>query len=137
MLNRLRIAYPLTLTLCAFVLSGDYGTTATASLGSRYPVADDVTIMGAVSTTWADEEHMSNRFGVNRRQSIASGYKQYDAESGIKSVGFTVGATYDVTEQWSANATLRADQLLSEASDSPVVKDDFAPAVFVTTSYKF
>ncbi|WP_041802745.1 MipA/OmpV family protein [Micavibrio aeruginosavorus] len=117
--------------------SGDYGTTAEVNLGSRYPLSEKIIMSGSVGTVWADEEHMKNRFGVSGVQSAASGYSQYEAESGVKSVGFSVGATYLLTDRWNANLTFRGDKLMSKAADSPVVKDDFVPAVFLTTSYKF
>jgi outer membrane scaffolding protein for murein synthesis (MipA/OmpV family) len=118
-------------------VSGDYGTTADVKLGSRYPISAKVILSGSVGTVWADEEHMSNHFGVSSLQSARSGYRRYDAESGIKSVGVAVGATYRFTENWNTNLTLKGDQLIGDAADSPVVKDDFVPAVFLTTSYKF
>lgn len=105
--------------------------------GSRYPLTQKIIMSGSIGTMWADEDHMSNRFGVSAGQSAASGYSQHDTESGIKSVGFSVGATYLLTDRWNANLTFRGDRLLSDAADSPVVKDDFVPAVFLTTSYKF
>jgi outer membrane protein len=118
-------------------VSGDYGTTAEVNAGMRYPLAEKVMLNGSVGTVIADEEHMSNRFGVSSSQSARSGYSQYDAGAGIKSVGFSVGATYRITEKWSTNLTLKGDQLIGDAADSPVVKNDFVPAVFLTSSYKF
>lgn len=118
-------------------VSGDYGTTAALDLGSRYPLTEKIILTGSVGTVWADEEHMSNRFGVTATQSARSGYSQHDAESGVKTVGFSVGANYLVTEKWTANLTFRGDKLLGDAADSPVVKDDFVPAVFLTGSYRF
>lgn len=118
-------------------MSGDWGTTAEFRVGSRYPVSQRIMLMGSVGTVWADEEHMSNRFGVTNTQSARSGYSQYNAESGFKTVGISIGANYAVTDTWSANLTFRGDQLIGDAADSPIVKDDFVPAVFLTTSYRF
>lgn len=118
-------------------LSGDYGTTAEVGVGTRYPLLDAAFLTGKVSGTWADEEHMSNRFGVTAAQSARSGYGQHDADSGIKSVGIAVGATYRVTENWNAHFTVKGDQLLGDAADSPVVKEEFVPAAFLSTSYTF
>lgn len=118
-------------------ISGDYGTTVDVKIGSRYPVTDKIILSGSVGTQWADGEHMSNRFSVSSAQSTRSGYTQYDAGSGIKSVGATIGATYRVTERWSTNLTLHGHQLVGDAADSPVVKDEFVPAAFLTTTYKF
>ncbi len=118
-------------------LSGDYGTTAELKVGSRYWVSEKIILSGSIGTKWADEEHMSNYFGVSSAQSTRSGYSRYDAESGFKSVGFSVGATYRITDHWNTNLTFKGDQLVGDAADSPIVKDDFVPSVFLTTSYKF
>lgn len=118
-------------------ISGDYGTTATFNLGSRRPVIKNIVLSASIGTTWADEQHMSSRFGITAGQATRSGYGQYDAKSGFKSVGFSVGATYLLTEQWNANLTFRGEKLLGDAADSPIVKDGFVPAVFLTTSYRF
>ncbi|PZP57387.1 MAG: hypothetical protein DI586_00410 [Micavibrio aeruginosavorus] len=118
-------------------VSGDYGTTAELNVGSRYPITQKVILSGSIGTVWADEEHMSNRFGVSTVQSARSGYTQHDVESGIKTVGFSVGTTYLVTDNWNGNLTFTGNQLLGDAADSPIVKDDFVPAIFLTTSYKF
>ena len=118
-------------------ISGDYGTTAEFRVGSRFSLSESIMLLGSVGTTWADEEHMSNYFGVSASQSASSGYDQHDAESGFKSIGFSIGANYAITEEWNANITFRGDQLIGDAADSPIVKDEFVPAVFLTTSYGF
>ena len=118
-------------------VSGDYGTTAGLNLGSRYSVNDKFILSGSVGAVWADEDHMSNNFGVSPTQSARSRYARYDAESGIKSIGFSLGATYRITDSWNTNLTFMGDQLVGDAADSPIVKDDFVPAAFLTTSYTF
>jgi outer membrane scaffolding protein for murein synthesis (MipA/OmpV family) len=118
-------------------VSGDYGSTVNVDIGSRYPVTPAIIVLASVGAMWADEVHMSNRFGVTESQSAASGYKQHDAESGVRSVGFSVGATYLLTEKWNVNLTFRGDKLLGIVADSPVVKNDFIPAMFFTTNYTF
>lgn len=118
-------------------VSGDYGTTAEFRVGSSCPVTPRIKLTGSVGTTWADEEHMNSCFGISAAQSTRSGYRRYEAESGLKSIGFVIGANYAITKKWSANATFRGDQLMGDAADSPIVKDDFVPAIFLTTSYRF
>ncbi|MBI5120197.1 MAG: MipA/OmpV family protein [Rhodospirillales bacterium] len=118
-------------------ISGDFGTTVEANFGTRHSVTDKIIMSGSVGLIWADKEHMNNRFGVSSSQSTASGYSQYDAGSGIKSAGFSVGATYLLTEKWNVNLTFKGDKLLGDAADSPIVKNEFVPSAFLTTSYKF
>lgn len=118
-------------------ITGDFGTTVESNLGTRHSLTDKIILSGSVGLIWADEDHMNNRFGVSSSQSTASGYSQYDAGAGIKSAGFSVGATYLLTEKWNVNFTFKGDKLLGDAADSPIVKNEFVPAAFITTSYKF
>lgn len=118
-------------------LSGDYGTTADLNVGSHYQITPDVMLLGSVGTVWADGEYMQERFGVSAAQPARSGNSRHDAEAGIKSVGFSVGINYSITGSWSTNLTFKADQLVGDAADSPITKNDFVPAVYLTTGYRF
>ena len=118
-------------------LSGDYGTTIDLNIGSSHNLTDTLILSGAIGTQWADQKHMRNHFGVSSAQSVQSAYNPYGAESGFKSVGFRVTATYNMTDQWNTSLTFMGDQLIGDAADSPLVKEDFVPAVFLTTSYSF
>lgn len=118
-------------------LSGDYGTTVRLNMSSRYPLTRNIILMGSVYTIWADEEHMNNRFGVTDMQSVASGYEQYRLKAGTKSIGGTIGVTYLISKEWSANLTVSGAKLMDEVIDSPVVKDEFVPVGFLTLNYRF
>lgn len=113
-----------------------YGTTANLELGTMYPVTERIMIMGSVGATWADEEHMTNYFGVSSTQSRRSGYSRYNANTGIKSVGFSVGALYS-TEKWTTKLIFMGTQLVNNAADSPITKNEFNPSIFMTIGYKF
>lgn len=128
-----------TLTVSGKVSQGndDYGTTAELALGKVHPINKRLVVMGSVGTKWASEDHMNTYFGVSNAQSVRSGYSQYDAESGFKSVGFNVGAFYSISDRWNIKFMAGGDQLLGDAADSPIVKQEFQPLAFLTTSYKF
>lgn len=115
----------------------DYGTTATVEVGTMFPVSDDLMMMAAAGPVWADDDHMNSRFGVSSAQATRSAYHRYEAESGVKSVGITVGAFYSITEDIDVKWMIKADQLLGDAADSPLVKDDFQPSTLLTVGYKF
>lgn len=115
----------------------DYGTTAKLELGTMFPVAERFTVMGSAGATWADEEHMETYFGVSSAQSGRSGHRRHHADAGIKSVGFTVGVIYSVTDQWDVKLMVMGDQLLGDAADSPIVKSEFNPSVLLSVSYTF
>jgi outer membrane scaffolding protein for murein synthesis (MipA/OmpV family) len=115
----------------------DYGTTATMELGTMFPLGDKLMIMASVGSTWADSDHMSSFFSVSPKQASHSAYSRYDAEAGLKSVGFALGAFYNITESWEVKLMISGDQLLGGAADSPLTKDDFNPSVFFTAGYSF
>lgn len=115
----------------------DYGTTAKLELGTMFPVAERFTVMGSAGATWADEEHMETYFGVSSAQSARSGHRRHHADAGIKSVGFSVGVIYSVTDQWDVKLMVMGDQLLGDAADSPIVKSEFNPSVLLSVSYTF
>ncbi len=117
--------------------SEEYGTTAKIGLGTFFPVNEKLKMMTSLDMIWVDDKHMNTYFGVSSLQSARSGYRRYDAESGIKSVGINVGAIYSISERWDAKLMLKADQLLGDAADSPITKKDFVPMLMFSTVYKF
>lgn len=126
-------------TLSAKLTKGseDYGMTAEIDVGMMQPITERITLMGKVGTKWADEDHMNSYFGVSGAQSARSGYAAYSAESGFKSVGVTVGAFYSITDNWDAILMVNGDQLIGDAADSPIVKQEFQPSALLSVSYKF
>ncbi|MDR3435829.1 MipA/OmpV family protein [Telmatospirillum sp.] len=104
----------------ARALSGKYGTTADLSVGSGVPVTETVTLNGAVHTKLADADHMRNFFGVSTRQSAASGKRAFTPDAGVKSVGLSVNAVYQVTKSWAFSSTVATDWLVGDAGRSPV-----------------
>lgn len=121
----------------ASAMTGDYGTTADVYVGSGYPLMDKLFLVGSVGTTWGDDEHMKNLFGVSSGQAVRSGYSRYDASAGLQDLSAILGLNYTVNTHWNVNTTLKASQLVGDAKDSPIVKDSFAPSMFVTAGYKF
>ena len=117
--------------------TGDYGTTADMSIGTGYPITEKLFIGGDIHTTWADDEHMENYFGVSRLQSMRSGKRQFTAESGFKSYGVSISSNYAITENWGILAVLGVDQLTGDAGDSPITQDEMQPSGFIAATYTF
>lgn len=117
--------------------NADYGMTAEADIGTTFSVSEKLMVMGKIGTKWADEDHMNTYFGVSPTQAARSGYAGYEAESGIQSVGVSVGAFYNMTGSWDVMLMVNGDQLLGDAADSPITKQKFQPMVLVGMSYKF
>lgn len=115
----------------------DYGMTAEADLGTMFPVTEKLMVIWKIGAKWADEDQMNTYFGVSPTQSAHSGYARYHAESGFKSVGVTVGAFYNITEHWDAMLMVNGDQLIGDAADSPITKQEFQPMALLGVSYQF
>lgn len=118
-------------------LSEGYGTTAEIKTEARYPLSPSIILMAAVAANWGDEDYMNSRFGVTEEQAVLSGYSAFQADAGIRSVGLSLGFTYLLSKQWNLTLLAKANKLNGELIDSPLVKEDVLPAVFLTTSYRF
>ena len=81
--------------------------------------------------TVADSRYMNSWFGVNAGQSARSGYRQYDASAGIRSVGFGVTASWTVSKHWLLNADGAFQQLVGSAAHSPL------PQTLASCSFDF
>ncbi len=94
-------------------------------------------LMLGISADWVDDNYAESYFSVNALQSSRSGLVQYTAESGFKSVNFEAGLMYPFGEHWALNTMIGYSQLLGDAADSPIVKDEgqFFGGIFVT--YRF
>jgi len=70
--------------------------------------------------SFADDQYMDAYFSVTPAEAAASTFAAYNASSGIKTVGIEAEARYALTENWSAEGTVRYDRLIGDAADSPV-----------------
>lgn len=61
-------------------------------------------------------------FGVTPAQSAATGLALYRPGGGVQSVGGTAGLTYQFSRRWGLMSYARYDRLVSDAADSPVVR---------------
>lgn len=99
-----------------------HGTLLIASLSSRIPWSDPL-FQISVETTWASKEYMNTFYGINNFQSMQSGLRQYEADSGMRDVSLNLGTTYKFDEHWSVSAQASYQHLLGDVADSPIVKD--------------
>ena len=87
------------------------------------------------SATWADGNYMESYFGVNPAQSSASGHPRHDPGAGFKSVDFEVGVIYLFADgHWAVIAQGGYSQLLGDAAESPIVRDEgrFSGGLFLS-----
>ncbi|MBI3447132.1 MAG: MipA/OmpV family protein [Magnetospirillum sp.] len=107
-------------------LGGDRdGTTITLKGGYKIYQSDKIRVGADLSTTWADDNYMQSLFGITAIQSARSPkhYAAYDAAAGIKDVKVGLNAGYAFTPAIELFARTEYGRLLSDAADSPIVKN--------------
>lgn len=123
------------------VADGHGGTVVTFRSGTWIPVTERLSLSPTISTTWADDDYTNAFFGVDARQSAASGLDRYDAGAGFKDVGLRLGAGYRLTDNIAIQGSVRYDRLVGDATDSPIVTGpDGSPNQFSTLlgiAYRF
>jgi outer membrane protein len=132
--------FSITLEAMQDVANGNEGTLVRLKGSYHMPIDEEWSALFIVYTTWADSDYMDAYFGIDGADSRRSGLKKYDADSGIKDVGFVVPVTYSPYEHWSFMGALGYKRLVGDAEDSPVVDhggdaNQFLAGAFVI--YKF
>lgn len=112
----------------------DVGADARARLGA-------VGFSAGPRLSIADGSYNRAFFGVDQDQSARSGYARYEPGFGLRSVGASASALWDVTESVKAVAILSYGRLVGAAGESPIVngpggsRDQFTIGSAVT--YRF
>lgn len=106
------------------VADGNDGSIVRLRAGYRIPFNKRWILSINGYTTWADDNYMSSYFGVNRTNSLRSGLKEYNANSGMKDFGITVPLRFNATEHWSILGVVGYKRLIGDAADSPIVDDE-------------
>jgi outer membrane scaffolding protein for murein synthesis (MipA/OmpV family) len=98
------------------------GTAVEAGVHVPLPVAETgVRLNAGASVTWVDEDYMQKTFGVNAAQAARTGYGVHDADAGLKDIGASLIADYDVTDTIGVTVGGEVRQLLGDAASSPIV----------------
>lgn len=87
------------------------------------PLAERLSFGAAVSTSWASEDYMSNRFGISAGDAARSGLSPFNADAGVKDVALSLTLTYGLTDSWSISAFGGYRRLVGDAANSPIVDD--------------
>jgi len=93
-----------------------------------------------LSATYASDRYAETYFGIDADNARRSGFRAYDAEGGIKDIGFSVNASYQWTEHWGVTGMVGVTQLVGDAADSPIVDDAGSATQALATlglSYRF
>lgn len=101
--------------------------------GNGYLITPRVTYFGQiignwslnaeVYTTWANDDYMSEYYGVSAANAARSGLSTFNADDGFKEVGLALNLNYRISENWTATGLAVYNRLVDDAADSPVVDD--------------
>jgi outer membrane protein len=132
--------FSFTLEAMQDVANGNEGTLVRLKGSYHMPIDEEWSALFIVYTTWADSDYMDAYFGIDSADSARSGLHKYDADSGMKDVGFVVPVTYTPWEHWSFMGAVGYKRLVGDAEDSPVVDkagdaNQFLAGAFII--YKF
>lgn len=89
-----------------------------------YHPSDRITLRAGPRVLWGSDDYAQTYFGVTDAESAASGFDAFDADGGILSQGLKAEATYAFNDDWELKGTIRYDQLLADAADSPITQTD-------------
>ncbi|WP_394788535.1 MipA/OmpV family protein [Rhodoferax sp.] len=115
----------------------DQGTRVSFDLEAKYSPMDRLMLTAGPGLTWADGKYTQTFFGVDAGQSARSGLASYTAQSGINSVSFNLGASYQLTSQWGLGARFSASSLRGDAADSPITEKKSQNTFGVFANYRF
>ncbi|KKZ84216.1 hypothetical protein B5K05_24160 [Rhizobium phaseoli] len=102
-------------------LWGGDGLLADLYLDWFQPAGDRWLLSAGPRMSLANGAYMRNNFAVSAEEAAKSGHVEaFDANGGLKSIGFTVAATYTVSPAWSVQIYNKYNRLVGDAADSPI-----------------
>jgi MipA family protein len=120
-----------------FSIKGPGGTRLELSSEIPFEITKSFSLSVSPSVSWADSKFTQTYFGVTAEQSARSGFKEFRAKGGIRSVGLGVGANYKFDSNWSANAFANYSQLQGDAGKSPLVQKKGQATLILGAAYQF
>ncbi|WP_429922781.1 MipA/OmpV family protein [Agrobacterium vitis] len=102
------------------------GSGLVVDIGSDWfqPLSEKWLLSAGPRATFGDTSYMNKYFGVSTAEASRNGrINAFDASAGIKSVGFTVSATYTISPDMSVQLYNRFERLVGDAADSPVTSE--------------
>ncbi len=120
-----------------FRIKGHGGTRLELGAEIPFPITESLTASVSPNLIWADKKYTQTYFGVTRDQAARSGFREFDAKGGIKSIGLSLGVDYRFAPQWSANAGVSYSRLRGDAAKSPIVEKIGNTSVSAGVAYQF
>lgn len=118
---------------------GHEGVVGVVGVDAILKPVDKLTVEVGPRVTFADSQYMKTYFGVDAAQATASGYRQFDARAGVKSIGIDSKMVYEFTDEWRGQVEAGYSRLVGDAGKSPITargsRDQYSLRVGAT--YRF
>ncbi|WP_309547197.1 MipA/OmpV family protein [Rhizobium rhizogenes] len=102
-------------------LWGGDGLVGDFALDWFQPLGDKWLLSAGPRLSMANSVYMRSNFGISESQAARKAHiGAFDAEAGVKSVGFTVAASYTISPEWSVQVYEKYNRLVGDAADSPI-----------------
>lgn len=113
----------------------DYnGLTVSLDVETGFPLTPQIFLQAEVGATWMNDEYAEAFHGVVYPTKTL---KVFNAQSGISDIHTSVALVSFFTEHIGALVSGSATQLLGDAADSPLTKEEFQPQVAAIVFYSF
>ncbi len=119
------------------ILNRGQGTLARFDARGRYRINEQWVLYAGPGLTWADNRYTQTFFGVNAIQSAASGLPQFNANSGLNSVRFSLGSGYRFNNHWRMGVFGSISKLQGDAASSPITEATSQHFVGAVITYRF
>lgn len=113
------------------------GHLSEASLSREQRWSPNTTWTAGVSTTFAGARYMQTYFGVTPAQAMATGYRVYEPQSGLRDVTLFANLRSEITPRWVLLAGVNATRLSGPALDSPLTRKPGSLAVTGGLAWSF
>jgi outer membrane protein len=113
------------------------GTLADFELAAQQELLPGLRLEGGTGLRWANRQYRETFFGIDARESAASGLPAFSAGSGVDSLRLFAGATYQLDRHWSLAGRASLAWLQGDSADSPVTEQKTQPQLALFALYRF
>ena len=120
------------------VITGDNGTLGLFGVGRRFGAQTDGSGSDiSLVAVFNDGERASTDFGIDARQSAASGLTAIDMSGGFRSIGLNYTFRNVLNENWQIVGEVLYEHFGSDIKRSPIAREDYEAEVGVGFIYTF
>ena len=124
--------------LDARVVTGENGSLGLFGVGHRFGDQNDGTGHEiAIAVVFHDSDYVNKDFGIDAKQSVASGLNETDLSGGFRSFGFNYNYRHYVNENWQVFGEAVYESYSSDIADSPIARNNYEAEVGVGFIYVF